>query len=910
MSQRALICVVILFCLKIGFVYAQGPTLDPLQTVNKATGEMGFALPLGVVQGNNGHHAPINLYYQAGIQLRQSATNIGLGFSSIPGVISRQVVITPDDNQRDYTTTCSTNSMLPFWTFIVSGILFIVGLVVSICTQQYGLMGKVISLTVSLLSFGVNRVTSEIAFGSKDYIAGGSHTPTLTTKNSLRPAGIMYEPSSFGLHDTCTDLPDIFRISTPYISGEMYYERNDGRFKLRQCNGSPLPYMETVKIDFNKATKVFTISLPDGTKLIFSQKVTGKPEQYTFYQENPNNSQIDFYATIHYKTDEPIVYAWYLSSVLFNDYNDVNGNGTADNADKGSWIRYEYQDTIIENCRQIPFNQQASTNAATIALSGDMLHDVYLKRVITPIESAEYKYKGGRSDDLWFSLDSLTWGDITEDSESMDVLSNQRYHYRTATYCYADLLCSVRSSSCAKPINRLILDTIVVFNRIGKPVNKIKFNTDYSLRPRTFSSYTKSYYHYCTLDHNFNAGSLTLRSIDFLNGQNTKLNSTSFTYSELNPDGCDVTKQNMPPAPTDIYKAKFFVEDKDLWGYYYPAEYVGDQWFPYRNRFLWEVPVRKIPYAEAWSLKEVSFFNGLKIRWEYEENKYDKSNNLNCQHPIGDPRVGGGIRVKKVYAEDGMGKKLSWRYFYTCGAGLEEKTDYENDTCNSSGYVPVHPNDYIGDNDREHPGDALDDYRTVLNLAKGGLYTPTKVSYEMVKVAKNYDEETGIAPEGYSVTEYTSTIDFPNGDKPIDLTGPAIKGLYDKSYLRGIPTVLSVYNSAGNLVTRSTKEYNIIENLTASMKECPGAWLSLRKEKNWTNGVETEKEYQYAVQGGPDAVVVENQTELRRFETSTSCFLPDQLTVPERRIKNCKGGAVVKDFYGITGQKDLVAGFA
>jgi hypothetical protein len=894
MSQRALICVEILFCLIIASVNAQGPTLDPLQTVNKATGEMGFSLPLAVVQGNNGHHAPINLNYQAGIGLRQISSNIGLGFSSLPGAISRQVVITPDDNERNYTTTCSINTILPWWAFVVSGILFIIGIIISIYTAQYEIIGAVVSLFFTLISFGINHITSEIAFGSKDYIAGGTHTPSLTTEDAKRPTGIMYDVKS-------ADLPDIFRIYTPYISGEMYYEKNDGRFKMRQCGGSPLTYMETVNIDFDKSTKIFTITLADGTKLLFSQKVTGKPDQYTFSQEYPNDGSVELFATIHYKTHDPIIYAWCLTSVLFNDYVDANSNNTPDNGDVGSWIRYEYDETINENCRQLPFNQQTSTNAATIAFSGDRLHDVYLRKISTPIDSAVYKYKVGRLDDLWFPIDSINWEDITYDSESGpgSVKSNQR-----DANPYASDLTSVRSPH-ARPTARKVLDTIIVYNRLGGVVNKIKFHTDYALRPHTFSSYTKNQSAAFVAPNTANnpqAGTLTLQSMDFLNYENKRINQVIFTYSELNPDGCDVNKINDPPFPDhSLIRARYYVESKDLWGYYYPAET--------QNAFPWEVNKCEIPYAEAWSLKAVSFFNGLKIKWEYEENKYDKSNNLNCKHAIGDPRIGGGIRVKKVYAEDGMGKNLSWRYFYTCGSALEEKTDYDHDTSNSSGYVPVHPYDYIGDNDKDNPHDALDDYRTKLDLAKGGLYTPTKVSYEMVKIAKNYNEETKVAPEGYTVTEYTSTIDFPNGDQPAGLTTIAVSGLIDKSFLRGIPTVTSVFNSSGKLVAKNTREYNVIENPVVSMKEYPGAWVSLKKEKNYTNGVETEKEYQYAVQGGPDAVMAERQTKLPKFGSNKIEFYPGHTPREEYRINNCMGGCVAGNFYGANDKVDIVAGF-
>jgi hypothetical protein len=81
-----------------GVAEAQVPTLDPEKTVNLATGEMSFALQLGVVKGINGHDFPINLYYQAGIRLDQPASPVGLRFSYSPGTITRQIILVPDCN--------------------------------------------------------------------------------------------------------------------------------------------------------------------------------------------------------------------------------------------------------------------------------------------------------------------------------------------------------------------------------------------------------------------------------------------------------------------------------------------------------------------------------------------------------------------------------------------------------------------------------------------------------------------------------------------------------------------------------------------------------------------------------------------------------------------------------------------
>lgn len=116
-------------------VYAQLPSLSPSQTVNPATGEMGFSLPLGVVHGIGGHDFPVTLNYKAGIDYQQKSSPVGLGFSYDAGSITRKVVFVPDDNSRDnayseYTPRpdCST----PIWVYIVSVVCAFISFVVTI----------------------------------------------------------------------------------------------------------------------------------------------------------------------------------------------------------------------------------------------------------------------------------------------------------------------------------------------------------------------------------------------------------------------------------------------------------------------------------------------------------------------------------------------------------------------------------------------------------------------------------------------------------------------------------------------------------------------------------------------------------------------------------------------------------
>jgi hypothetical protein len=886
MSQRVLICVVILFCLKIASVNAQ-PTLDPSQTVNTATGEMGFSLPLGVVKGNNGHDAPIMLNYQAGIQLRQPASNIGLGFSMAPGVISRQVVIIPDEITIDgYHTTCNEKVHIPWWYFVATGVLCVLAIIMSIFQQHYG-WGFFIGAVIAISSTAANLVLSRITYGSQNYIAGGgNHVPALTVEDGKRPAGFYYEVEN----PDKDDLPDIFTVSTPYISGQMYFDKKDRHFKMRQSGGSPLANLETVKIVFD-SDKFFTIITPDGIKLEFKKVEVSSPDMFTFHQEYKSNTEI--YATIRYKTTVPVISAWFLTGVAFNDYIDANDNKRVDASDLGSWIQYSYDEEENRDALQIPFSQQASTNATTVALNRG-LHNVYLLEITTPLEHATLDYKDERLDDLWFTPSELNYTAMTEDFDGNE--SNQRSTPGGAHKLSADSWHSSQGTARGRPVNRKTLEKITIYNK-GKEQSIIEFKQDYSLRPKTFSSFTKdatgNFVAWDTIK-NSGAGSLTLKSIIF-SGPFDQLGDIKFTYSELNPDGWNENFKARPQFPDhDMPRVSYYMEAKDLWGYYYPLGTTQA-----RNEFPWEIVENTStpPYAEAWSMKSVSFSNGMRINWEYEANKYDKSNDRRCNKDNGAPRAGGGIRVKQVTTNDGRGNDYSLDYFYTTGNRLVDWTDDANDSCNSSGYVPVHPYNYIGDNDGANPGDGQTDYRTLLNLAKGGLYTPTKVCYEMVKVAQNYDRTRKIAPLGYTLQQYTSTIEYPNSGTNSDI---------DRSVVRGLPIKTAVYDKNGKLITKDATIYNVIANPAPSVEQLPDYWVSVKKVKEYANGIETEKEMSYAQEGTKDAVVSEKLVPLNNYYKKTD--IVDHVGLGYDIFNRYNGDFEYGTFYGDPGKKDIIAG--
>ena len=76
-ATRFLILTLLVF---VNSLFAQAPSIDPGQTVNPATGEMGLSLPLGSIPGVSGMGYTATLSYKAGIRLHEQASPAGLGF--------------------------------------------------------------------------------------------------------------------------------------------------------------------------------------------------------------------------------------------------------------------------------------------------------------------------------------------------------------------------------------------------------------------------------------------------------------------------------------------------------------------------------------------------------------------------------------------------------------------------------------------------------------------------------------------------------------------------------------------------------------------------------------------------------------------------------------------------------------
>ena len=290
-----------------------------MQTVNPATGEMAFSLPLGTVQGIS-KGFPVNLYYKAGIKLDQEASPAGLGFSYGSGQITRKTVFVPDDAKGGsgyYDTMSKTEGDEPPWRKVVNVILTIVVAALTIILYAAGgpagNAGPAIIAAiwaVSAISFAVNLIPLEPG----NYIAGGEHTLSYEGKQGT---GLF--------RGAIDDLPDMYFVSTPFVTGQFSWDGDyiNGQFLMKNSAGCAEKGYETVKIlkktDPN-GYLCFEIVLNDGTRLIFD-----KYDKIPHFEEVWKMSKwgdYDVCGKMINRTYESIPSTWHLTKILYSDYMD------------------------------------------------------------------------------------------------------------------------------------------------------------------------------------------------------------------------------------------------------------------------------------------------------------------------------------------------------------------------------------------------------------------------------------------------------------------------------------------------------------------------------------------------------------------------------------------------------------
>lgn len=832
--QLGIVLYLIFLPLAAGSVYSQAPTLNPDQTVNTATGEMGFSLPLGTVKGINGKDFPITVNYKAGIPLEQEASPVGLGFSYGAGYITRRVVHIPDDNTggdscffmtKNDNLKCDT----PWWYVFYKILLFITGVALTILSIYCPAAGFGAGLVFSVAS----SIASAVIFAPSDYRAGGTHL------KAYEPIELLDDSSSYGkgffnegYHHR--DLPDIYFVNTPFMQGELawcgsYNNSDGGYFVFRNTQGSSDKEMRTIKVDYSISDETFLITLSDGTRLFFEETKCGNSYSKSYCQiwgdemENVDckvdNESIQF---------QRVPEQWFLTKVLFPDYvGDIDPLSDPENA-KGTWIVFEYDRRMIDNCRPLPKTFQANWFTSVMSTPGyhptdtntSMYEEVVLERIITPDQKAQYFYTPNRLDNLWFDIDCMDW---------FAPARNQTP---------AEKRVKRKPGSDTPYIQGKVLDSIIIYSNKDDVLRRIKFNTGYSLKPGNFRSYTKDTSgNFDTVPGNPDAACLTLESVEVLDLNSIEKYRISFKY--INKEGLTAWDSSQIASFRGPDPMPYYIERKDYWGYFLLND-------TYHNNFNRLGIERRDPFSAAmWSMKEIDFSTGLKIGWEYDLNRYDAANNLPVSG-LGGSKVkyGGGIRVHTMTIDDGIGESIKRSYFYTDQVG-----DFYENINNSSGHVTVEPYPYL-------ISEPLYDVRN--DSARGGHYTACKVMYEMVQVVDNFHYGADCpAPNGYTVYEYITPADHSPTDT---FMNEGQYGEIDNSWKRGFLKKKSSYNSANKLLASKEYCYEFVEQNKIPVNnvflfldpndnylyEHRFGWVKLKSVKTYSSGVKKIIEHKYA----------------------------------------------------------------
>lgn len=771
--------------------FGQVPTLDPTQTVNPATGEMSFSLPLATVKGINGHDFPIALNYKAGILYHQPASVVGLGFSLGAGAITRKVVFVPDDNSsltsysETYPQNCYGSSWPTIVSWIVTIVVFVVGLIITYFCPPAGFAVMWASSVIQMASTFITL--SLVSFSSNNYNSGGFHDPVY---NYDIGKGLGYfhnlsaGNSNYGKKH---DLPDIYFINTPYISGQMVCVSSSGdihHFVLTQTTGYSGTTQGTVDIVYNSTIQEFTITLADGTKLFLGgPNATDKESSVFNMSGSKTESSYDCEYAVARTQNEAVPVTWWLREVRYNDF--VDGSNPS-----GSWIKFDYSCFDGDyNFQSMPMKTQASLydknyslfgikrESAPLNLSPGIQKHYVLNKIITPKQTAEFCYTYDRLDDVWLNIQLGSSYNSSFEQLSMGILDP--------------------NIVAAKPVLRKIQLLNLNHDEDIKLIDEeITFNTDYSLRQSMLNSIAST------------KGCLTLKSISSKMGEKQKWwvrfdypenkNYAGFYMVDLNqPDGQSVHLSNPPKGPYRHYNNKaFLIEEKDLWGYFCqnPGPFNATEG---GNDFNSSGLKTKAMDADAWSLNKIYMPNGATIEWEYEPNRYDNVNNQPVSNPSNTPnyKFGGGIRVSKIKIGNGVDPQLlTKRYIYTNKEG-----DFVEKNTNCSGYSTAEPCPYISIED------AASDPRSV--KGRGGLYVPAKVAYEMVQVIDGYVEPTTAEPNGKAPNGYTVYKTFTPADPGCQNEGDY--GEIDNSFSRGFYKEISQYSSKNILRTKKELSYDV-----------------------------------------------------------------------------------------------------
>lgn len=770
-------------------------SFDGESTVNKTKGEMSFAYPLGVVEGKNGNSFPVTLNYRAGIRYDQPSGNVGLGFSVNEPCITRRVVMIPDDTQHLYHDV-SDKEKTTFWGWFLS----ILAVVVTIIS--YGSTSSI--CTFVLIAVSVAKVAVTIP---EDYRAGGAHSPFYDFDDKGR-----IEESGFLEGGHLYDMPDIYFVNTPWISGKMiwYGSKEEGGFRFSPDSDRDI---DIEYKSYNEGTgsitaeKTFIITLEDKTELIFDLKSHSPMGTHSHGGAKANGKEYHQYIKQSYS--DGIVQAWHLTRVNFG----------GDNKD---FIKFKYSSKGYEFSYRLEDKRHSGHRSSNRSIEGNTnnntLEDCFkswgkalfynLDSVISPCDTAVFNNVNDKVDYTRISSADLP-SSPPEDTDSNKVFSSD------SAMVLRDKLDSLYAASRSTRAENLLLgwrlNDIVFLNSKGIIKNKVTFHTSYKLRPATPNAVNSS---------NTDGKNLTLDSIS-----NTIANSVNdavvkFDYNDFNP-------RYSEKYINDEIAGSLLEEHRDNWGYYNPKS-LNDidgshlDYDYYKN------------YASAWSLKSVTFPNGKEVEWVYEPNSYMAQKLVEgVPNSTSSIYYGGGIRVKKIIERDFMGDSLTTRFHYA--PINENSTGDKAISALSSGVGNCFPYPNLSNVDKYGDPTFFDNR---LEKDRGGFYTAATINYGAVVTQRSNTP-------GFIEERYTNAADYPN---------EGYYGQVDMGFARGLLKSRTVYDANFKVLSKTENTYEITTNdymINSKYNNCGGlerlknGRVNLKKVVNNNRGVEETTTYSF-----------------------------------------------------------------
>ncbi|MBU1197472.1 hypothetical protein KJ765_03065 [Candidatus Micrarchaeota archaeon] len=237
-------------------------------------------------------------------------------------------------------------------------------------------------------------------------------------------------------------------------------------------------------------------------------------------------------------------------------------------------------------------------------------------------------------------------------------------------------------------------------------------------------------------------GRLALERIEEHGSDGTKLQTTIFEYAQ-------------DAAPGQYSNPRYEKYKSDRWGYYCADCSAYDDNPQGASRID----------PTVWSLSKITWPTGGDTSIFYESDRYNRVNNFYPDQFLfgnnfanrDDAHYGGGARVSLMATCDGLGNCFHTRYFYNVHPFDADEDDGYDDVYSggeTSGVASLEP--------RSRTRFAGED-----RLSFGGGYTPAQVRYSRVTTvtSDHFLEVEPIAPYGYTVNDFTTSIDFPSTGK-------------------------------------------------------------------------------------------------------------------------------------------------